>query len=59
MENILIKIIEKKKLEIEKAKKYIDEKSMYSKAINLIEKESNNKGYENIFKKEIFKDRCV
>lgn len=55
MENILIKIIEKKKLEIEKAKKYIDEKSMYSKAINLIEKESNNKGYENIFKKEIFK----
>lgn len=38
MENILIKIIDKKKLEIEKAKKYIDEKSMYSKAINLIEK---------------------
>ena len=57
MDNILIKIIEKKKLEIENAKKYIDDKSMYSKAIKYIEKESNIEGYENIFKKEIFKDK--
>ena len=61
MDDILIKIIEKKKLEIEKYKKYIDEKNMYSKAINIIEKERNinNEEYENIFKKEIFKEKLL
>lgn len=61
MEDILLKIIEKKKLDIEKDKKEIDTKSMYSKAVNLVEKEmqGNIEGYnnENIFKKEIFKDK--